>query len=251
MANHALSFGGNVALRLVASGGKPVPEELINQLEDDLKKADNSFRGQTWQRRLLVWLREQVHPEIPALYYKMVLGGDKPQFTIRARLRARLQKVGSDEWVHPYSGIWLPSQRYAVTISNKKVTQNFRDDVVDVLTANVTQHGLFDDYKFHEIGLSATAEANTQTNLITPTGIARQTGTQLEGATADIYRSVATTTADATETWNEHGLFNHTSADPPTSGARMMDRSVFAAGISVVASDTLETTYELTVNEEP
>ena len=77
----------------------------------------------------------------------------------------------------------------------------------------------------------------------TSSGIARATGTQTEGASANIYKTVATITADATENWVEHGVFN------ASTGGTMMDRSVFSA-IGVESGDTVQFTYELTCNAE-
>ncbi|KKL24278.1 hypothetical protein LCGC14_2416890, partial [marine sediment metagenome] len=50
-------------------------------------------------------------------------------------------------------------------------------------------------------------------------------------------------TADATETWEEEGLFNN------TAGAALMDRSL-TGGQAVNSSDQVEYTYELTKNPE-
>jgi hypothetical protein len=47
-------------------------------------------------------------------------------------------------------------------------------------------------------------------------------------------------TADTSETWQEHGIFNIVSA------GTMMDRSLISPTVAVVASDTVTFTYELT-----
>jgi hypothetical protein len=99
------------------------------------------------------------------------------------------------------------------------------------------------DYKFHEVGTSATAEANTDTALVTTTGIARVTGTQTN-PTASTYQSIATVTADTTETWQEHGLFN------ASTSVTLMDRSLISPTVAVVNLDTVQFTYVLTLNAE-
>lgn len=125
-------------------------------------------------------------------------------------------------------------------ICRKKVTKAFVNFLVDNLQ---TETSAFGDFKYHEVGTGNTAEANTQTALAVSSGIARKAGTQTEGASANIYRTVATITADATENWVEHGVFN------ASTGGIMMDRSVFSA-IGVESGDTVQFTYELTCNAE-
>lgn len=125
-------------------------------------------------------------------------------------------------------------------ISCQLVTTAFADYIVDSLQNSTTSP--MDDFKFHASGTDNTAEANTQTAL----GVeveTRQTGTQIEGASTNIFKSVATVTYTATRSIVEHGLFSAASA------GTMMDRSVFTA-VPVVNTDTIEFTYQLTVNAE-
>jgi hypothetical protein len=69
-------------------------------------------------------------------------------------------------------------------------------------------------------------------------------GTQVEAA-ADQYRSVATVTADATETWQEHQINN------ASSGAGvMLDRSVLSPTVAVNPAETVEFTYTVSKNAE-
>uniref|UniRef100_A0A6M3IVS9 Putative tail fiber protein n=1 Tax=viral metagenome TaxID=1070528 RepID=A0A6M3IVS9_9ZZZZ len=119
---------------------------------------------------------------------------------------------------------------------NRVVTDAFVNYVVDNLQAELAAFG---DFKFHEMGLGVVAEAAGDTALGTTTGIARATGTQIEGATANIYKSVGTITADTTEAITEHGLFNIATA------GTMMDRTVFAA-INVVSGNQIEFTFQIT-----
>ncbi len=197
--------------------------------------------GKSVQQRGLEWLRDHVNTSIPHWYYSAVLGHDI-HLSVYATLRIRKFDNELGLWVHPYKKLWCPTNEYAPIVSRQKVTTAFRDDIVDVLTNAATPYADFNDYKFHELGTANTAEANTQTALDTSTGIARVTGTQVENA-SNIYESVATTTMDASENILEHGLFNN------SSGATMMDRSIFSA-IAVVSSDLVQSTYDLTVNAE-
>jgi hypothetical protein len=130
-------------------------------------------------------------------------------------------------------------------IARKKVTNAFVADLVAALAANAGPYGTFDDYKFHDCGTGTTAEANTQTALVTPYGGARISGSQNDGgAGATVtYQSVGTVSFTSSLAITEHGLFNAS-----TSGT-MMDRSVFAA-INVDDGDSIQFTYTLTVNSE-
>lgn len=125
-------------------------------------------------------------------------------------------------------------------ISTKKVTTAFRDYVVDSLQNSTTSP--LDTFKYHASGTDNTAEANTQTALIAEVET-RATGTQIEGATANIFKTVATVTYTATRAIVEHGIFSAS-----TSGT-MMDRSVFST-INVDNNDSIEFTYEITFNAE-
>jgi hypothetical protein len=125
-------------------------------------------------------------------------------------------------------------------ICRKKVTDAFVQYIVDNLIAEETAFG---DFKFHDSGIGVGGESKTDTALGTPWGGARTTGTQIEGASTHIYKSVATTTYNATKAITEHGLFNIATA------GILMDRSVFSA-INVVDTNQIEWTYNLTINSE-
>ena len=125
-------------------------------------------------------------------------------------------------------------------ICRKKVTDAFVEYIVDNLIAEETAFG---DFKFHDSGIGVGAENKTDTALGTPWGGARTIGTQIEGASAHIYKSVATTTYSATKAITEHGLFNIAAA------GILMDRHNFSA-INVVDTNQIEWTYNLTINSE-
>jgi hypothetical protein len=218
----------------------------------------------TPQQRLLAWLRDHVHEGIPRAYYKALLGhdlhvstfaalyvkhfhyGQPDPFTGRVefnheafRWLSRPDELGNIDRERAARLAWGWMEDVGL-VSQGKVTTAFRDFEIDQLVAESSAYG---DFKYHEVGTDNTAEANTQTALITTTGIARVAGTQVE-ASAAVYRTVATVTADATETWQEHGIFNAS-----TSGT-MMDRSLISPTVAVIANDTVQFTYEITKTAE-
>ena len=123
-------------------------------------------------------------------------------------------------------------------VKNRCVTNAYVNLLVDELQASVAAHSTF---KYHDSGTGTVAEAASDVGLGTPWGGARDVGTQVEGATANIYKSVATTTYTGTFAITEHGIFNAATV------GTLMDRSVFAA-INVVNGNQIEWTYELTVS---
>jgi len=121
-------------------------------------------------------------------------------------------------------------------VATHEVTDTFVAELVDALQAGGV--AAFDDYKYHDSGTDNTAEDQTDTALGAACGDARTTGTQIEGATANIYKSVATHTYGGTYSIVEHGLFN------ASSGGTLMDRSLISA-VAVESGDKIEFTYEL------
>lgn len=191
--------------------------------------------GPPLQQRILAFLRDHVHAGIPRAWYQLVLGHDL-HVSIWAELYVKHFHATQRDPFTGELGWW----ENVGMVSRGKVTTAFRNNIVDNLVTDTTAFG---DYKYHEVGTDNTAEANSQTALVATSGIARATGTQVEAA-ADQYQSVATVTADTSETWQEHGIFNAS-----TSGV-MMDRSLISPTVSVVASDTVQFTYTITFNAE-
>jgi hypothetical protein len=105
--------------------------------------------------------------------------------------------------------------------------------------------------KYHGFGTGTTEEAVGQTALVTElttqyaSDNTRITGTQAEGGTANVYRSVATLSPDTggTIAVTEHGLFDNATVGSGT----LWDRSLFAAVNLVAGSDSLQVTYDLTL----
>ena len=125
--------------------------------------------------------------------------------------------------------------KYGV-VSRRLVTTAFVNFVVDQMQAETTEFG---DFKFHDSGVGVTAAAIGDTDMETTDGEARVTGTQTEGASANIYRTVGTITYTTTKAITEHGVFSI------VTGGTMIDRHTFAA-VNVDNTDQIEFTYEIT-----
>ena len=123
-------------------------------------------------------------------------------------------------------------------ISRRVVTDVFVQYLVDSMQ-NSTSFPM-DVFFYHASGTGTTAEAATDTALVTEVE-SRAAGTKTEGASANIYRTVGTITYSASYAITEHGVFS------ASTGGTLLDRSVFSA-INVAANDSIEFTYELTVN---
>lgn len=104
-----------------------------------------------------------------------------------------------------------------------------------------------ENMKFHGIGTGNTAESASDTDLETEittqyeTDNTRPTGTTTEGASANIYRTVATITVDGSVAATEHGVLS----DASVGSGVLLDRTVFAV-VNLAASDSLQASYELT-----
>jgi len=117
------------------------------------------------------------------------------------------------------------------------VTTAFVNFMVDMLQVDTTEVG---DFKYHDSGVGTTAENAADTAMETTDGESRATGTQTEGASANIYKSVGTITYTTTKAITEHGLFSSASS------TTLMDRTKFTA-VNVVNTDSIQFSYELTL----
>lgn len=105
-----------------------------------------------------------------------------------------------------------------------------------------------ENLKYHGCGTGTTAEASSDTALVTESTTAlnpdstRATGSLTEGASANIFRTVGTATFDASAAITEHGIFSQAA----TGGGTLLDRSVFSA-VNVVSGDSIQFTYDLTL----
>lgn len=123
-------------------------------------------------------------------------------------------------------------------VSRRVVTTAFVNYLVDIMQVDATTIG---DFLYHDSGVGVTGPAVGDTDIETTDGEARASGSQTEGASANIYKSVGTITYTTTKAITEHGLFN------ASTGPTLLDRSTFTA-INVVNTDQIEFTYELTVS---
>lgn len=103
-----------------------------------------------------------------------------------------------------------------------------------------------ENMKYHGLGSGGTAEAASQTALVTEFTTqynpdnTRATGTTTEAA-ANIYQTVATNNFDATVAVTEHGIFSQAA----TGGGTLLDRSLFST-INLASGDGLQSDYRLT-----
>lgn len=129
-------------------------------------------------------------------------------------------------------------------LSTRQVTDAGVAFLVDAFQ-NLTE---VENFKFHGYGTGVGAEAAGNTALGTElttqyvSDNVRPTGSQTEGASANIYRSVGTLSPDSggTIAITEHGLFSASAA------GTLWDRSVFSAINLVAGADSLQTTYDAT-----
>ncbi len=128
-------------------------------------------------------------------------------------------------------------------ISTQVVTTAF---CVFLAAQFITESAEIGDFKYHETGTGTGNEDVADVSLTFSTemvGDIRGVGTQVQGGTALKYKSIATITYDGSGgAITEHGVFSNTRA----SGGTLLDRSKFAA-INVVATDSIQFTYELTL----
>lgn len=130
-------------------------------------------------------------------------------------------------------------------VSTRVVTTAGVGYIVDAFQ-NLTE---LENLKFHGFGTGTNAEASGDTALQTElttqyaSDNVRPTGTTTEGASANIYRTVATLSPDSggTIAITEHGIFSQAA----TGGGTLLDRSVFSAVNIVSGSDSLQATYDL------
>lgn len=104
-----------------------------------------------------------------------------------------------------------------------------------------------ENFKYHGIGTGSTAEASSETALVTELTTeynpdsTRATGSLTEGASNNIFRTVGTNTLDGTPgaAMREHGLFSAASA------GTLWDRTLYGA-ITLSSGDSLQSTYDMT-----
>lgn len=131
-------------------------------------------------------------------------------------------------------------------VSRKEVTDAGVGFIVDAFQNSVE----LETMEFHGIGTGTTAADQTDTDIETEltteyvSNNTRATGTNAEGASANIYQTVATNTLDSgTPAITEHGVLSNATVG---SGV-LFDRHVFSAiNLDGTSGDSLQSTYEAT-----
>jgi len=179
---------------------------------------------------------------------------DQNQASIRA-IYPDLQKASEIEFPVMIGGLFLRKITPDHTLnfglaSLRVVTDEFVNHMVDALqdqSANT-----IDNFSFHGIGTGSTndpavGDSALESELSTEydPDNTRASDSQGEGSSANIYQAVGTNSVDASVGIEEHGLFNVQT--PGDSGELLMDRHTFSV-INLSAGESLESTYELTIN---
>lgn len=175
----------------------------------------------------------------------------------RVRVARHLTKLGPARWVAHKLGLpFFWSELWGRVIKRdgmildygllgiKVVTDVGVGFIVDAFQ-NITE---IETMKYHGIGTGGTAEAAADTALVTElttqyiVNSTRATGTTIEGASANIFKTVATNTVDSAVAITEHGIFS----DPTVASGVLLDRTLFSV-INLTSGDSLESTYQLTL----
>jgi hypothetical protein len=127
-------------------------------------------------------------------------------------------------------------------ISRKKVTQAFVKRIAAQMAASFAAG---DPFKWHAAGVGTGAESNADTALGSDSGVTRVAGTQVDASTGTTgnYTSVATLAFTSGLAITEHGVFSAITV------GTLLDRSLFSA-VNVVSGDSIQFTYNLTMNPE-
>jgi len=131
--------------------------------------------------------------------------------------------------------------------SMRVVTDNGAGFIVDAFQ-NLVE---LENMRFHSIGTGSTAEAATDTALVTELTTqynpdnTRATGS-LEEASQKVFRTIGTNTPDSGHpiSLREHGILSQAA----TGGGVLLDRTVYALITLDVNGDALQSTYTFTIN---
>lgn len=183
--------------------------------------------------RVANWLRYRWR-EVPALLTYRFMGVVFGLVTIESALRLTVRHADGS-----VTDFGVVCRRVVTTVGVGFIVDAFQNLVE------------LENMKFHGFGTGTTAEAVGNTALVTElttqyvTDNTRPTGTTTEGASANIYRTVATLSPDSggTIAVTEHGIFDQAA----NSGGVLLDRSVFSAVNVVASADSIQATYELTL----
>ena len=154
---------------------------------------------------------------------KLTPSSTKGELVFKTKLFAKHIKANGE-----VIDIGLISERVVTTVGVNALVDAFQNLFV------------LNNFRYHGSGTGTTAEAVGDTALVTEVAT-RATGSQIEGASANIYRSVGTISYTAALAITEHGIFSAATV------GTLWDRSVFSA-INVANGDSIQFTYDLTCN---
>lgn len=240
------------------SGGLPPSGRTTMRVRRDLGDLRIQKPSLVWRLKHLVGIHRGTPAHVAALLVGRIFG----VVSVRAKLSAQLYRPN-------WSALSIEQAArlkalLAENVDVRELTRYFGGAVTNyglLSTRVVTDLGVgfivdafqnlveLENMKWHGFGTGGTAEGQTQTALVTElttqyVGDARPVGTTVEGASANIYRTVATLSPDSggTIAVTEHGVFSAVSAGV------MLDRSLFSVVNVVASQDSLQATYELTVS---
>lgn len=219
---------GSLALRRVSL----IPRPTIRNLDDAVQYGTPRQRIPFWDRAaaaLRAWQREN------AVNFE----------------RSVADQAQRDAGLLPFIGhLWLAkvgqdgSQFDYGLVSCRVVTDTGVGFIVDAFQNLVEVENM----RYHGLGTGTTAEAASQTALITElttqysTSNTRPTGSLGEkSGDAKTYETSATITVSATVAATEHGIFSQAA----TGGGVMLDRSLFSV-VNLASGESLQATYQLT-----
>lgn len=198
---------GSLGIKLIPRGGAKVI------------KAPLSWKIKNMLRLNFIWM-------MIVFYAAQLFSKITGVVTITGRLRARL--IRDDGTIVDYG-----------VVAHGLVTTAWTNFLIDNMQTETAEFG---DMKYHDSGVGTTGPAVGDTDMETTDGESRATGSQGEGASANIYNTVGTITYTTTKAITEHGVFSQ------VTGGTMIDRHTFAA-VNVVNTDQIEFTYEYTSND--
>ena len=220
---------GEVRLRVIRGGGTPLPKKPARIRVLDVLR--DGFPGFGLPREVFRYRLRNCWRLLGPLL-KLAIGNRLKLSFVVAQLRLTVVRANGE--VVP---LGLASMRVVTTAGVNFIVDAFQN-LVEV-----------ENLKFHGIGTGGTAEAVGDTTLVTELTTqynpdnTRATGSTTEGASANIYRTVGTNTVDAAAAITEHGIFSQAA----TGGGTLLDRSLFSV-INLANGDSLQSTYDLTVN---
>lgn len=188
-----------------------------------LTRLVNDWREENWAKNL----RDAAYRLKAATMLHGLLGGDVRAFS--ELYLAKIEAGACFQW------LGLASVRVVTTAGVNYIVDAFQ---------NSTE---VENFKYHGIGTGTNNEAAGDTALQTEltteysSDNVRPTGSQTEGASANIYRTVGTITVDGTVAITEHGIFTQAA----TGGGTLLDRSKFSA-VNLVSGDSIQATYDIT-----